>query len=406
MPEPTGRACADISAKLCGVPLKTPFILSSGPLSYGAEGMIRASRAGCGAVVTKTIRLSRAINPVQHIASLGGASFINCEKWSDADRLRWYEREIPLAKDAGVIVIVSVGHTPAEARAIVEDAEAAGADMIELVSYTQETLLPMLDAAKKRVRIPVICKLSANWPDAVRAGLDCLEHGADGLCGIDSVGPGLSIDIESARPELLGAGGRGWISGAAIKPLALAVDAGIASARPAFDSLYGSGGCMSARDAVEFIMAGCACVGVCSVGMQKGVDAISAMCTELSRLLWQLGYPDLASARGAAIANLPKTDVVTKLAFSYAPERDDAAGKKGCTKCRRCVNACCYEARRLDETGMHVDETKCRYCGVCVSVCPTGALRASVLPPDGDDLCREAEAAAFEAYIAKNGGNA
>jgi hypothetical protein len=34
--------------------------------------------------------------------------------------------------------------------------------MIELVSYTEESLLPMLETAKNLVDIPVICKLSAN----------------------------------------------------------------------------------------------------------------------------------------------------------------------------------------------------------------------------------------------------
>ncbi len=378
---------ADIQSSICGVKLKTPFILSSGPLSYGAEGMIRAYEAGCGAVVTKTIRLGRAINPAKHMFALNASTLLNCEKWSDADRLLWYEKEIPEAKAAGVTVIASVGHTPLEASAIVADAEKAGADVIELVSYTEDTLIPMLDEAKKRVQIPVICKLSANWADAEKAGLRCLEHGADGLCGVDSVGPGLSIDIERAMPNLLGAGGRGWVSGGAIKPLALAVDAGVAAARPDFHELYGSGGCMGARDAVEFLMAGCSCVGVCSLGILRGLDAITKACYALSELLMRLGYSDIASVRGAALAHLPKKDEVRRLAFSYQ--------EKNCKKCGRCVTACCYHARRLDEGGMRVDSALCRDCGVCVSVCPTGALKAEALPQDETDRAREAEEAAF-----------
>ena len=395
----TGAALRTV---FCGIPMRTPFLLSSGPLSYGAAGMIRAHNAGCGAVVTKTIRLGRAINPVIHIASISGASLINCEKWSDADRLVWYEREIPAAKAAGVQVIASVGHTPTEARAIVEDAERAGACAIELVSYAEETLLPMLDEAKKRVRIPVICKLSANWSDPVATGLRCLAHGADGLCGVDSVGPGLSIDIERAAPRLHGAHGLGWVSGGAIRPLALAVDAGIASARPGFAGLYGSGGCMEARDAVEFFMAGCSAVGVCSVGILRGVEAIEAMCYELSALLGRLGYKDIAAVRGAALPALPAKDEVRKLAFSYRAE-PDATGR-GCTKCRRCVRACCYEARTLEENGMRVDEARCRSCGVCASVCPTGALTAHPLPQDAEDLARAAEAAEFERRIRAESG--
>ena len=79
------------------------------------------------------------------MGTVGGDSLINCEKWSDYDRLRWYEQEIPQAVAAGAVVIGSVGHTLQEARAIVADVEAAGAKMIELVSYTEDTLLPMTE---------------------------------------------------------------------------------------------------------------------------------------------------------------------------------------------------------------------------------------------------------------------
>ena len=92
---------ADISTEFCGVKLQSPFVLSSGPLSYAAEGLIRAHQAGAGAVVTKTIRLSAAINPVNHIAKINGDSLINCEKWADSKAEVWFEREIPLAKAAG-----------------------------------------------------------------------------------------------------------------------------------------------------------------------------------------------------------------------------------------------------------------------------------------------------------------
>ncbi len=269
---------ADISTEFCGIKLRTPYILTSGPLSYAAEGMIRAYQAGCSAVVTKTIRLGRAINPVHHIGMLGDHSLINCEKWADSDRLRWYEREIPMTKAAGAIVIGSVGHTLEEAKVICEEVEQAGADMIEVVSYAEETLLPMLDWAKSHVNIPVICKLSANWPDTVGTAMKCLEHGADGLCANDSFGPTLKIDIEHARPEMMGANGTGWMSGEAVRPLSLRINHDIITKRPDFKNLYGSGGVMEADHAIEYFMVGSRAVGVCSVGIIRDIDYIEQMC--------------------------------------------------------------------------------------------------------------------------------
>ena len=311
---------ADISAKICGIKLQSPYILSSGPLSYAAEGLIRAHQAGCGAVVTKTIRLGRAINPVHHIGRLHGSdSLINCEKWADSDRLIWYEREIPMTKKAGAVVIGSVGHTLEEARAIAEDVEKAGADIIELVSYTEDTLLPMLDFAKGHVNIPVICKLSGNWPDAVGTAAKCLEHGADGICAIDSIGPTLKIDINKARPEMMSADGYGWMSGAAMRPISLRINSEIARNHPELRSLYGSGGCMSAEDAIEFLMVGCSCVGVCSVGIIKDIDYIEKMCYDLSKKLAQLGYNSIDEVRGAALPNFPVKEVISSLEFKYEP---------------------------------------------------------------------------------------
>jgi len=213
------KILADISTELCGIKLQSPFILSSGPLSYAAEGMIRAHQAGAGAVVTKTIRLSAAINPVNHIGVINKDSLINCEKWADSEAKVWFEREIPMTKEAGAVVIASVGHTQPEVEAIVANCEKAGADMIELVSYREEDLMPMLLAAKARVSIPVICKLSANWRDPVLAARQCIEAGADAISAIDSIGPTLKIDIEQARPEMASPDGYGWLSGGAIRPI-------------------------------------------------------------------------------------------------------------------------------------------------------------------------------------------
>lgn len=135
-------------------------------------------------MVTKTIRLGAAVNPVRHMGTVNQNSLINCEKWADSDRLNWYENEIPRTVRAGAVVIGSVGHTLKEAQAIVKDVEGAGAYMIELVSYTEDTLIPMLDYTKEHVDIPVICELSGNWPDTAGTARKCLEHGAHGICAI------------------------------------------------------------------------------------------------------------------------------------------------------------------------------------------------------------------------------
>ena len=58
----------DLKTSIGELELRNPFILASGPLSHDGEAILRAHRAGAGAVVTKTISRVRATNPIPHIA--------------------------------------------------------------------------------------------------------------------------------------------------------------------------------------------------------------------------------------------------------------------------------------------------------------------------------------------------
>lgn len=367
---------ASIDIEFCGHKLQSPFILSSGPLSYGAEGIIKAHQAGCGAVVTKTIRLDAAVNPVNHMSPIGRNSMINSEKWADIDRYQWYEKEIPESVAAGATVIASVGHTPEEAREIVRDVEKAGAHMIELVSYTKETMIPMLEFTKANVDIPVICKLSGNWPDAVEIGSKCLELGADGICAIDSIGPALKINIEKARPAMATPRGYGYLTGEAIRPISMRINADLAMKHPDLKNLYSSGGIMKVEDAVEFLMAGAYGLGVCTMPILKGVESIEKLCYDLSVWLKKRGYNSIDDVYRIALDKMPKEECIDELKFKF--QANDENGKKLCTNCKLCMKVCCYDARNIEYPNMQFDRSKCRDCGLCVDVCPTGALQSRI----------------------------
>ena len=54
--------------------------------------------------------------------------------------------------------------------------------------------------------------------------------------------------------------------------------------------------------------------------------------------------------------------------------------------CKKCETVCCYDARKLTFPEMTVDMDKCRCCGLCLDVCPAGALAAELAPQTEKDL--------------------
>lgn len=360
----------DISIDFCGRHLPGPFILSSGPLAFDGEAMIRAYRAGFGACVTKTIRLEAAVNPPHHIAPFGRDSLINCEKWSDLSYQQWFDVEIPKAAEAGVPVIASIGHTPEEARALVKEAECAGSSMIELVSYSSDTMLPMLDYTLQHTSLPVICKVSGNWPDTVEIASKCAELGAKGICAIDSIGPVLSVRAETNHFTLGSRHGYGWLSGAAIKPVSMRYVSEISDEIGTTSEIYSSGGCMNVNDAVEFLKCGAKAVGICTAAILYGINYIAELNKGLKDVMKAFNLTDLSEI--PKISGTGSEEAEGRLKFIYEPYGD--GGKKKCISCRRCERVCPYGARNVEFPEMKLYPEQCRSCGLCADVCPTGAL--------------------------------
>jgi len=352
----------DLSVDLCGIRLSSPLVLASGPLSWNAGAIRSALDAGAAAVVTKTIRPEAAVNPVPHIAQAGPRSMLNTEGWSDLSGEQWIDRELPSLVDRTGIVIASTGHTAAEVKRLAGPLTATGVDMLELVSYDAQDAVPMVLAAKQLVSVPVLVKVSANWSNLQEVVTACVRAGADGITAIDSIGPALGIDVQTGRPVL---GSLAWLSGEAIHPIALRVVAGICLDHGV--PVVGTGGVATAEQALEMVMAGATAVGVHTAPLLQGLEWFERTLRRLERWLEQRGLSQLPSLRGEALPYLRETVSHAPLAFEF-----DAMT---CTQCRRCVNVCAYGARELTPAGdMFLELSRCRSCGLCASVCPTGAL--------------------------------
>ncbi|MDH3363528.1 MAG: dihydroorotate dehydrogenase [Gammaproteobacteria bacterium] len=107
---------------------------------------------------------------------------------------------------------------------------------------------------------PIITKLSPNQTDIAENARLCIEAGTDGLAVINTL-MGMAIDIEKRAPVLGNV--RGGLSGPAIKPIALLKTQQVYEvARPHDVPIIGQGGITTPNDAIEFLIAGAAAVGV------------------------------------------------------------------------------------------------------------------------------------------------
>jgi len=123
-----------------------------------------------------------------------------------------------------------------------------------------ESSAQVIAACRAATAKPIIAKLSPNQTDIRENARRCIEAGADALAVINTI-TGMAIDVEKREPII--ANVQGGLSGPAIKPIALLkVKEVYEVAGPLGIPIIGQGGISTARDALEFIIAGASTVGI------------------------------------------------------------------------------------------------------------------------------------------------
>jgi len=230
----------------------------------------RVAEAGAGAVVTKSVGVGPRPgypNPtvVQVEAGLINAMGLPNPGIDD------FAEEIVYAKTVvKVPLIVSVfGYTAEEYATVAEKATKAGADAVELnvscphvkdtgheIGQHPRTLEEVVEKVKLAVKKPVIVKLSPNVTDVAEIAKAAVKAGADALTAVNTV-KAMAIDVDAQMPILSNV--KGGLSGPAIKPIALRCVYDIFEADLKVP-IFGCGGVLTWRDAVEFMLAGASAV--------------------------------------------------------------------------------------------------------------------------------------------------
>ena len=298
----------DLSVEFAGIKLPNPTILASGILGVSSEIMIRAGRAGAGAVITKSFnRKGREGYRNPSFIEVHG-SYLNALGIPNPG-MEEMRDEISHVRRAGVKVIASVFGFDAEEFAEAASAgEQAGALAVELnvscphveevgieIGQSPRRIGEVVKAVKRKVRIPVIAKLTPNVTSIQEIAKAAEEAGADALSAVNTA-LGMAIDVEAGRPILGGV--LGGLSGPALHPIAVRA---VYQVKEAVNiPIIGVGGISDWRDALEFMMAGASAVEVGTAVAYKGIGVFEEINRGISRFLLEHNYDSVRDVVGMA----------------------------------------------------------------------------------------------------------
>ena len=266
---------ADISVEIAGLHLRNPLMPGSGPPGATLRKLRKLEAGGIGAMLAKTVSSVAAEVPKPCMA-FDGELFFNIEKWSEIAASEWVSDILPALKEREVPLLVSVGYTPEDIAALFPKLDPF-VDGYELSTHyrtsTQEQYKRLVGTAKSLTKKPVIMKLSAHAPDLLETARTCEASGADAITAINSIGPVMSIDIEKRSSRLGVDEPYAWMSGPAIKPLAMRAVYDISQTVKI--PVIACGGVANGKDVIEFMLAGATAVQSCTTLIRKGPDWIA-----------------------------------------------------------------------------------------------------------------------------------
>lgn len=298
--------------EFCKVKFENPLVLVSGVLGVTGNSLKMVAESGAGGVTTKSIWLKEHQGHPNPVIIATEHWMLNAVGLPDAGVEKAREEIAVFRKGSKKPLIASiVGGKFDDFAEIAEAMNEIKPDIIEVniscPNVQSEFGRPFAcfipDAAKvteivkKRVKnIPVVVKLSPNVPNIGEIAKACETAGADAIAAINTVGPGMAIDIEMRRPIL--ANKVGGVSGPAIKPIAVKAIYDIYASVKV--PIIGMGGVINGRDAIELMMAGATLVGVGTALYYRDIGAFSGILGEMKSWCEENGVKNLKEIIGAA----------------------------------------------------------------------------------------------------------
>jgi dihydroorotate dehydrogenase (NAD+) catalytic subunit len=258
---------------LLRVRLPNPVVAASGCFGSGQEMGTVMDLRRIGGIVTKsvTVRPVRGLPPPRMTETASG--MLNAIGLQNPGIDEFIRKDGPFIAKVGVPVFVSIAGKTVE-----EFAEVAARlrQIPQIVAIEANISCPNVerrnlvfasdpDAAGQVINritqvtaLPVFAKLTPDVTDIITVARECVRAGASGLSMINTL-LGMAIDVDTFRPSLGAV--TGGLSGPAIRPVAIRAVYQVSRALPEVP-IIGMGGIRTARDAIEFFLAGAWAVAV------------------------------------------------------------------------------------------------------------------------------------------------
>ena len=280
----------DLTVNIGRIELKNPVMTASGTFGYASEFKDLVDLNSLGAIIVKGLSLepSRGKRPPRIVETSSG--MLNAIGLENVGFEAFLKDKLPFLKSLSTPTLVNI-----YGKSIEEYAElAARLNDVEEISGIElniscpnvkaggvafgvdyESASKVVRAVRGRTTKPLMVKLSPNVTDITEIARGVEEAGADSVSLINTI-TGMAVDIEKRRPKL--ANITGGLSGPAIKPVALRMVWQVA--QKVKIPVIGVGGIMTAKDALEFLIAGAAGIQVGTanfVNPQATIDIIEGI---------------------------------------------------------------------------------------------------------------------------------
>lgn len=337
----------DLSVTCNGMHLPNPFVIGSGPPGTNYQVMKKAFDEGWGGVICKTLSLDskKVINVTPRYAKLRDSAgkvfgWQNFELISDRPfetmlaELKKLKKEYP---DQVLIASIMEEYNQKAWEEIIGRCEEVGVDAFEInfscphgmperrmgmaMGQDPELMSEVCTWINKAATKPVWAKMTPNITDITVPAAAAINAGCEGVAAINTISCIMGVNLDTLRPEpsVEGHSTQGGYSYRAVKPIALAKVANIATMIKTGGhaergvSLSGIGGVETGGDAAEFILLGSDTVQVCTGVMIHGYEMAGSLCGGLQQFMQKHGFNSISEFKGLSLPYVTThTDLVVK----------------------------------------------------------------------------------------------